>query len=53
MPGYKNTIYPLLYERYGQDPAVTVADWRDASVLGTPPLKGVKLYSITAATGTN
>lgn len=42
---YKNTIYPLLYERYGQDPAVTVADWREAAVLGTPPLKGVKLYS--------
>ncbi|MBD0255413.1 MAG: hypothetical protein ICV83_06810, partial [Cytophagales bacterium] len=42
---YKNTIYPLLYELYGQDASVTVSEWRDAAELGTPPLKGVKLYS--------
>jgi hypothetical protein len=42
---YKNTIYPLLYELYRQDPTVAVSDWREASLLGTPPLKGVKLYS--------
>jgi hypothetical protein len=42
---YQKTIYPLLYEYYGEDQAVTISNWREANLLGTPPLKGVKLHS--------
>jgi hypothetical protein len=43
-PWFKNVISPMLYNTYPVDKDIVI-DWRDPSVLGVKPLRGVTIFN--------